>query len=75
MVKMGYSSHFHHIILPESENAVNHQTVDSGNNSCVACGNTDLLLGIEGRTAVMTQQFGDPLDVEIPFLFAPPRSI
>ena len=39
-------------------------------NYYVACGYTDLRLGIDGLAAVVTQQFGGHLDEESLFLFS-----
>ena len=38
-------------------------------NYYIACGYTDLRLGIDGLAAVVTQQFGSHLDEESLFLF------
>lgn len=38
-------------------------------NYFIACGYTDLRLGIDGLAAVVTQQFGGQLDEESLFLF------
>lgn len=38
-------------------------------NDYIACGYTDLRLGIDGLAAVITQQYGSHLDEESRFLF------
>ena len=43
-------------------------------NYYIACGRTDLRLGIDGLAAVVTQQFGGHLDEESLFLFCGRRT-
>ena len=43
-------------------------------NYCIACGYTDLRLGIDGLAAVVTQQYGSQLSEESLFLFCGRRT-